>query len=301
MSFAGLRVLSLESRRAKEMEGMILRLGGNALVAPSVQERALDDHGEAQRFIGRLEADEFNLLICMTGAGLMFLRDLVVAHMPVERMAAALRRVAIISRGPKPVPLLRSLNVPIAVVVPEPNTWKEIVEAVGARPERRIAVQEYGRPNLEMNVALEALGATVTPIAIYRWELPADVGPLREAARRLAAGEVDVALFTSSIQLDHLLEIARDLGLESEVLQRLRRDLAIGSVGPVMTATLESYGLSPDIVPNHPKMGSLVKAAAESAAKVLATKRNPLGAALDLTQNTNGSAEFETHDWPQTE
>ncbi len=301
MSFAGLRVLSLESRRAKEMEGMILRLGGNALVAPSVQERALDDHGEALRFIDRLEADEFDLLICMTGAGLTFLRDLVVAHMPVERMAAALRRVAIISRGPKPLPLLRSLNVPVAVVVPEPNTWKEIVEAVKARSERRIAVQEYGRPNVEMNAALEALGATVTPIAIYRWELPNDVGPLREAARRLAAGEVDVALFTSSIQLDHLFEIARDLRLESEVLQRLRRDVAIASVGPVMTATLESYGLSPDIVPNHPKMGSLVKAAAESAAKVLATKRNLLGATLDLTQNANGSAEFETRDWPQTE
>lgn len=41
--------------------------------------------------------------------------------------------------------------------------------AVAARPERRIAVQEYGRPNLEMNRALESLGAQVTPVAIYRW------------------------------------------------------------------------------------------------------------------------------------
>jgi len=280
---------------------MILRLGGNALVAPSVQERALDDHGEALRFISRLEADEFDLLICMTGAGLTFLRDLAVVQMPVERMAAALRRVAIVSRGPKPVPLLRSLNVPIAVVVPEPNTWKEIVKAVEARPERRIAVQEYGRPNLEMNKALEALGATVTPIAIYRWELPSDIEPLREAARRLAAGEIDVALFTSSIQLDHLLEIARDMHLEHQVLERLRTDVAIASVGPVMTASLESYGLPPDIVPNHPKMGSLVKAAAESAVKVLATKHNLLRATLDLPQNTNASAGFEANDSPRTE
>ncbi len=255
---------------------MILRLGGNAIVAPSVQERALDDHGEALRFIDRLESGEFDLLICMTGAGLAFLRDLAAAHMPVERLAAALRRVTIVSRGPKPVPLLRALNVPVAVVVPEPNTWKEIVDAVAARPERRVAVQEYGRPNFEMNAALEDLGAQVTPIAIYRWELPQDIEPLREAARRLAAGEIDVAIFTSSIQLDHLLEIARGMRVESQVLEALRRDVAIASVGPVMTATLESHGLTADIVPNHPKMGSLLKAAAESAAAVLAGKRSVL-------------------------
>jgi uroporphyrinogen-III synthase len=273
MSFAGLRVLSLESRRAKEIEGMIRRLDGDAFVAPSVQERALEDHGDAVRFVERLEADEFNLVICMTGAGLAFLRDVVQAHMPVERLAAALRRVSIISRGPKPVPLLRAMNVPVHVVVPEPNTWKEIVAAVIVRPERRIAVQEYGRPNLEMNAALERSGAQVTPIAIYRWELPDNREPLVEAARRLAARMIDVVIFTSSIQLDHLLEIARELGIETQVLDALRDDVAIASVGPVMTATLEAYGLPVDIIPNHPKMGPLVKAASESAAEVLCSRR----------------------------
>ncbi len=275
MSFAGLRVLSLESRRATEIEAMIRRLDGDAFVAPSVQERALEDHGDAVRFVERLEKDEFDLVICMTGAGLSFLRDVIATHMPLERLAAALRRVTIVSRGPKPVPLLRAMNVPVQVMVPEPNTWKEIVEAVAARAERRIAVQEYGRPNFEMNAALEGLGAQVTPVAIYRWELPDDCEPLRQAARQLAARKFDVVIFTSSIQLDHLLEIARDLQVETEVLQALRDDVAIASVGPVMTATLESYGLPADIVPNHPKMGSLVKAAAEMARTILCTKRAP--------------------------
>lgn len=276
MSFAGLRVLSLESRRAKEIEGFIRRLDGDAFVAPSVQERALEDHGDAVRFVERLESGEFDLVVCMTGAGLAFLRDVVATHMPVERLAAALRRVTIVSRGPKPVPLLRAMDVPVAIVVPEPNTWKEIVAAVAERSERRIAVQEYGRPNLEMNAALERLGAQVTPIAIYRWELPNDTQPLREAARRIAARTIDVAIFTSSIQLDHLMEIARDLGIEAQVREALREHVAIASVGPVMTATLEAYGLPADIIPNHPKMGPLVKAAAELAAAVLCAKRTPL-------------------------
>jgi uroporphyrinogen-III synthase len=273
MSFAGLRVLSLESRRAKEIETLIRRWDGDAFVAPSVQERALEEHGEAIRFVERLEAGEFDLVVCMTGAGLAFLRDAIAAQMPVERLGAALRRATIVSRGPKPVPLLRELGVPVQIVVPEPNTWKEIVDAVASRPERRIAVQEYGRPNLEMNRALEHLGAHVTPLAIYRWELPDDPEPLREAARRLKARKVDVVLFTSSIQLDHLLEIARGLGIEAPVCATLREDVAIASVGPVMTATLESQGFPVDIIPAHPKMGALVKAAAESATAVLSVKR----------------------------
>jgi uroporphyrinogen-III synthase len=82
-----------------------------------------------------------------------------------------------------------------------------------------------------------------TPVAIYRWELPDDCEPLREAARQLAARKVDVVIITSSIQLDHLLEIARGLGVENELLCALREDVAITSVGPVMTAALESHGI----------------------------------------------------------
>jgi len=273
MPFAGLRVLSLESRRAKEMEALIRREGGDPFIAPSVQERVLDDQGEAIRFVERLEADEFDMVIVMTGTGLAFLRDQVVAHSSAARLGAALGRATIVSRGPKPLPILRELGARAQVVVPEPNTWKEIVEAVAARTERRIAVQEYGRPNLEMNAALEKLGAFVTPIVLYRWELPADVEPLRTAVRRLAGRQFDVILFTSSIQLDHLMMIANTLGLESQVTTALREYTAIASVGPVMTASLETAGLPVELIPIHPKLGALLTAASEMASEILAQRR----------------------------
>ncbi len=130
-------------------------------MAPSVQERALDDRGEAIRFVERLEAGEFDMLICMTATGLAFLRDQVVAHSTAERLGGALRRVTIVSRGPKPLPILRELGARADIMVPEPNTWKEIVEIVALRPERRIAVQEYVGPNPELNAALEQLVAYV--------------------------------------------------------------------------------------------------------------------------------------------
>ena len=282
MPFAGLRILSLESRRAKEMEALIRKEGGEPFVAPSVQERAFDDPGEGIGFVERLEAGEFNMVICMTGTGLTFLRDVVVSHSSAERLSAALRRVTIVSRGPKPLPILRELGARAQIVVPEPNTWREIVEAVAARPERRIAVQEYGRPNLEMNAALEKLGASVTPIVLYRWELPTDVVPLQTAARRLARRQFDAILFTSSIQFDHLMMIAHDLGLQSDVITALCEYTAIASVGPVMTAALEAAGIPVEIVPAHPKMGALVKAASEMTAAILVQKRETFDSASAL-------------------
>lgn len=63
-------------------------------------------------------------------------------------------------------------------MIPEPNTWREIVLAVRERSERKIAVQECGRLNTPLHAALEASGAKVSPIVLYRWELPDDLQPL---------------------------------------------------------------------------------------------------------------------------
>ena len=66
--------------------------------------------------------------------------------------------MTIVSRGPKPVPLLRALDVPVAVVVPEPNTWKEIVDAVAVpagAADRRAGIRT---PEPRDDAALEKLG-----------------------------------------------------------------------------------------------------------------------------------------------
>jgi uroporphyrinogen-III synthase len=256
------------------MEALIRREGGDPFVAPSVEERALDDQHEALAFVDRAAAGEFDLVVCMTGAGLAFLRDVAAANGRLESLSHGLRSVFIVSRGPKPLPILRELGAKAHVIVPEPNTWREVVDAVKARGARKIAVQEYGRPNEEMNAALRSLGgAEVECFAIYRWDLPEDLEPLTEAARRIAAREIDVALFTSSIQLDHLFRIAERNGILGELRSALEEYAVIASVGPIMTEALTAAGLSADIVPAHPKMAALVKASSEGANSALLRKR----------------------------
>lgn len=271
--FAGARVVSLESRRAEQMEQMILRHGGRPFVAPSVKEIPFAQHDEVYGWAERLFAGEFDMLVLMTGAGLSFLRDTLAERYPRQRLTGALRSITIVARGPKPAAVLHEMGIAARIMVPEPNTWREIVPVIAARQERRISIQEYGRPSAEFIRAIQDLGAVVTPIAIYRWALPDNLEPLREAVRRIAARQCDVVLFTTSVQLTHLLEIAADLRCEVEVRQALAHDIAIGSVGPVMDAALADLGLAPDIVPAHPKMAVLVRAAAELAHEVLERKK----------------------------
>ena len=261
------------------METLILREDGIPIVAPSVRERALEDHRIGVQFGRGTRSGALSMVILMTGVGLAFLRDIAMKQMPVERLVAALRCATTVARGPKPLAVSRQLGLQADLVIGEPNTWKEIVMAVAERRERRIAIQEYGRPNPEMNAALERLGASVTPFVLYRWEMPDDMEPLRAAVKTLAQGECDVVLFTSSIQLDHLMEVAAELGMREYVEESLRTKVAIASIGPVMTAALEARRLPVDIIPRHPKMWALVKAAAEQAGEVLRAKRGRRGTA----------------------
>lgn len=272
MPFDGLRVLSFESRRAIEIGELIRRQGGDAFVAPSMREAPIENNPEAFSFAERLFSEEFEMMIFLTGVGTRALDRILASHYPPATFAEALRKITIVARGPKPLAALRELQVPVTVTVPEPNTWRELLAAVADRPERQIAVQEYGKSNPELIAGLEAKGADVTPVRVYQWDLPEDTRPLREAIRRIVEGSADVALFTTSIQLTHLFRIAAQSRVEDKVLAGLRR-MAIASIGPTTSEALEEFGLKPDLVPTHPKMGLLVKESAEQARAILERKR----------------------------
>jgi uroporphyrinogen-III synthase len=272
MAFDGLRVVSFESRRAKEMAELIRKQGGDPFVAPSMREAPIENNTEAFEFAERLFRGDFDLMIFLTGVGARALHNVLASRYPEEQFAEALRKIAVAARGPKPLAVLREWNVPVAVTAPEPNTWRELMTALAGRNEKRIAVQEYGKSNLELLDSLRARGADVTPVRVYQWDLPEDLTPLREAVHRIADGKADVAMFTTSIQILHLFRIAAEEQATEAMQQALRR-MVIASIGPTTSETLEEFGLTPDITPSHPKMGFLVKETAEQAAPILERKR----------------------------
>jgi uroporphyrinogen-III synthase len=265
-------VLALESRRPTEIATLVRNQGGDAFVAPSMREVPLENNQDAFCFFDRLAAGEFDMVILLTGVGARALNRVIAVRYGETALPDRLQQVAVVARGPKPAAVLREWNVPIAVLVPEPNTWRELLAAIADRPERRIAVQEYGVTNERLIDALRQRGCDVTQVRVYQWDLPEELGPLQDAARRLAAGKIDVVLFTTSAQIPHLLRVARDLGLEQETRRGLERAV-IASIGPTTSETLEEFGFPADVTPSHPKMGFLVRETAGAARAILQRKR----------------------------
>jgi len=285
--FDGLRVLALESRRAIELAKLIATYGGEPVVAPAMREVPLESNKEALAFAAALFAGEFDVVIFLTGVGARALLGVVETAYKREEYIAALQRVKVVARGPKPVAVLRELGVVPAITVPEPNTWRELLlaldEAAASREElrlrgTRVAVQEYGVSNPELLSGLRERGASVTRVPVYQWALPDDCAPLQAAVKSLVEGEIDVVLFTTSVQLAHLFQIAAEMKLEEPMRLGLCRTI-VASIGPTTSEELQRRGVRADLEPSHPKMGFLVKEAAEQCAELLRRKREGIGSA----------------------
>jgi len=278
--FAGLRVLSLESRRGPEIAKVIANYGGQAVVAPSMREISLESNTEAVAFGRKLIEGEFDMIIFLTGVGTLALGRVVETIYPLEQYLAGLRKIAVVARGPKPVAVLKQWNVPIAVTAPEPNTWREVLRALDENAARfplkgwRVAVQEYGVSNGNLLRGLEERGAHVTSVPVYEWALPEDLEPLRSAIGAMARNEMDVVLFTTATQVDHLLQIAAQMNEEDGLRSALSR-MVVSSIGPVTSERLREFGIIPDLEPAHPKMGYLVSESAQRSAEILRHKRTP--------------------------
>ena len=278
-SFNGLRVLVLESRRARELGLIVTSYGGEPLIAPSMREVPIESNAEAVRFIDDLIAGDFDVVVLLTGVGARALLDIVQRVQGTKkRMIDALRETVVVARGPKPLAVMREVDVPVFLTAPEPNTWRELIAALDSRKSDlsldglSVAVQEYGASNPELLAALEARGARVTAVPVYQWALPEDTGPLRNAARAIAEGELDVALFTSATQAVHLMKIAAEMKIADRVLARLRQ-MIVASIGPTTSEELRQRGLQVDLESSHPKMGFLAREAAEHAPALLKQKR----------------------------
>src|SRR5665213_89460 len=102
-SFDGLRVLSLESRRAKEVAKLIRTYGGEPFVVPAMREAPLESNKQALEFADGLLHGKFDLVVFLTGLGLRALLDIAQTKYNREELVEALRAVKIGARGPKPV------------------------------------------------------------------------------------------------------------------------------------------------------------------------------------------------------
>lgn len=272
--FAGLTVAAFESRMAAEITRLIERYGGRPLVAPALRELPLQDNPAALQFGERFVDRQIDVLVLMTGVGTSALFEILQSRHPLPSIMAGATHTTLVARGPKPAAALKALGIRPTLTVPEPNTWGDVLSTLDQhRPVKglRVAVQEYGASNPDLLEALRQRGAEVVPVPVYKWGLPEDLGPLREALDRIIGGTVSVVLMTNAAQADHVMRVLEQDGRIAPFRTALNR-VVVASIGPTASERLRHYAWPVDLEPSHGKMGVLVKETSEQVQALLAQK-----------------------------
>lgn len=272
---SGITVAAFESRMAVEMTRLIERYGGRPSVAPALRELPIQDNPTALRFGVRLIEGRVDVLVLMTGVGTTALFDILKSRHPMSSIMVGVKQTAIVARGPKPVAALKALGIAPTLIVPEPNTWVDVVSTLDEyRPVKglRVAVQEYGSSNPEFLEALRVRGADVFPVPVYKWGLPEDLAPLRQVLADVVAGDISVMLITNAAQIDHVMQLLEQEG-KVPLFREACKTMAVASIGPTASERLRHYDLPVDFEPSHGKMGVLVKELSEQVHTLLASKR----------------------------
>jgi uroporphyrinogen-III synthase len=265
--FDGQRVAIFEARMAGALADLVARQGGVPVAAPALREIPIENNADARLFVDGLLGGQFDVVIFETGVGVRLLVESQRSRLSASAWALALSKTKVVARGPKPAAALRELGARLDFQVPEPNTWHETLALLDERlpvAGLRVAVQEYGKPVPELTDGLAKRGALVTRVPIYRWALPEDIGPLIAALNEIIERRIRVALFTAGQQVEHVLQVAAEAGIENGVRAAFAEHVVIGSIGPSTSAVLRAHGFPVDIEPEHPKSGHLVAAVAAS-------------------------------------
>ncbi len=267
MSFQSARIALLEARMSDEMADLIRRSGGrDVLCVPAVREVARGNcEPQVAAFLNHLTAGSIRTVVFFTGVGATTLFNEAEQLGRQAELVAALQKTTVICRGPKPSAVLRRYAIPITASAREPYTTTELLETLAPLKlaGTLVGVVYYGEYNTNFSQEMRARGADLAELCLYEWLLPVDTSGLTNLVQDIIAQHIDAVVFTSQVQVRHLFQIAAALQLSTQLTTALNTQTVVASVGPTCTGVLQSYGVTPHVIPEHPKMGHLVKALAE--------------------------------------
>ena len=244
----GLTVLVPESRELDLFATMLEQEGAVTMRCPLVRILPLEDAAPVHAFIDHCIAGEFDDLVLLTGEGLRHLVKL--AGPRLEPFLSRLAHIRKIVRGPKPARALRELS--LAPDISAPRPLSEAVLEIYAPQElvgRRIAVQLYpGDGAMGLVDSLRAGGAYVTTVTPYRYASDADTEEVQRAIEALLQGRIGLVAFTAAPQIERLVGVAKEIGLENALHAALART-PIAAIGPVVQESLSRYGLTAALAP----------------------------------------------------
>ena len=257
---AGCVVLVTADRRSGELSTALARRGATIRHAPAL---TIVPHVDDERLVAdtvALIAEPPEVVVVTTGIGFRGWVEAADAAGLADELLAAIRDARIIARGPKARGAIQAAGLE-ADWVAESETSAEILSYLLTEDltARRIAVQHHGAGADGLDIELEAAGARVASLVVYRWGPPPDAAAVRASVHGVADGEIDAVTFTSAPGAHAWLEAARSEGVLDQIVGRCRSGAVVmAAVGPVTAGPLQDNGIEP-LVPDRGRLGALVR------------------------------------------
>lgn len=251
-------------RRGEDQAVLFGRMGAEVVLGPTIATVRIPDPDLLRRRTAEVAADPPDYVIANTGMGMRSWMAAAGEWGLEADLRAALAASRLAARGPKAAGALSSAGLSA--------WWRSPSEQLGDLVEhlrveglegKRVAFQLHGDDGAEFVGRLEAAGAEVVTIPVYVWQLPADPGPALGLIERTCRGEVDALTFTAGPQIRAMFQLAATAGAERDLLAALDGGrTVVGCIGPVCAAVAAEMGLGHVVVPDHWRLGSLVKCVA---------------------------------------
>lgn len=256
---AGYTVGITAARRREELGAALERRGARVLYGPAIRIIPLSDDRLTRAATERCIAEPPSFVVVTTGIGFRGWMEAAEGWGLDGDLLDRLTAATIVTRGPKATGAVRAAGLTEAWS-PESESTTEVLEYLLTQDiaGQRIAVQLHGEPIPEFMRALQAAGAELIEVPVYRWTLPEDILPLTRLITAVIERQVDAVAFTSAPAAISALRVADDEGRRNGFVGALQGDVVACCVGSITAEPLRGAGV-PAVQSQRPRLGSLVR------------------------------------------
>jgi uroporphyrinogen-III synthase len=258
-TLTGRRIGVTSARRSGALIDLLARRGAEIVHAPAIAYATAETDPALREATERVAADGLDDLVVTTAAGLSGWLATAEKWNLGDAVRTRLTNCTVHTRGAKAHGAVRAAGLPDAFGATF-ETDEEVLAHLCSLPlsGRRVALQSHGEALPAFVSALAARGATVIELLPYRWERPADTGPLLELIERVVGGSVDAVTFTSAPAARTLLGLAAESGRSEALRTAFRARVLAACVGEVTAAPLRALGIGV-AVPARARTAALVR------------------------------------------
>ena len=251
-------------RRWEQQSELLVRRGARVIHAPTICTDYLTAEETVRDATMRILRRPPDVFVATTGIGVRAWFEAAQTWGLGTELGSALAQCRLVARGPKAAAALEANGLSGAVRVPT-ESMREVLDILlddpGGLQGQVVAIQEYGhKSNPELTARLQAAGADVLAIPVYRWRLPADHEPAHRLLDAIGMGEVDAVTFTSAPAVRNLFALADEVDRGQEARDAFnRRRVVAACVGPVCARTARESGIETPVAPDVGRLGLLVR------------------------------------------